>query len=34
MITFLGGHEEACEVWGLVDTNASLDKCLEEAAKW
>jgi hypothetical protein len=24
---------EACEVRGLVDTDTSLDKCLEEAAK-
>jgi hypothetical protein len=39
MITFSGGHtsttfREACEVHGLVDTDASLDKCLEEATKW
>jgi hypothetical protein len=39
MITFSGGHtsamfQEACEVRGLVDTDASLDKYLEEAAKW
>jgi hypothetical protein len=39
MITFSGGHTsamfwEACEVHGLVNTDASLDKCLEEAAKW
>jgi hypothetical protein len=39
MITFSGGHTsaefwEACEVRGLVDTYASLDKCLEEASKW
>jgi hypothetical protein len=36
---FAGGHtcstfREACDVRGLVDTDASLDKCLEEAAKW
>jgi hypothetical protein len=39
MITFLGGRisttfREACEVRGLVNTDASLDKCLEEVAKW
>jgi hypothetical protein len=39
MITFLGGRtsamfREACEVHGLVDTDASLDKCMEEVAKW
>jgi hypothetical protein len=39
MMTFSGGHtcvtfQEACEVRGLVDTDASLDKCLEEVAKW
>jgi hypothetical protein len=39
MFTFSGGCtsatiREACEVHGLVDTYASLDKCLEEAAKW
>jgi hypothetical protein len=39
MITFSGDHtsvmfQEACEVRGLVDTDASLDKCLEETAKW
>jgi hypothetical protein len=39
MIRFSGGHtsatfREACEVHGFVDTNASLDKCLEEASKW
>jgi hypothetical protein len=39
MFTFSGGRacatfQEACEVRGLVDTDASLDKCLEEAAKW
>jgi hypothetical protein len=39
MITFLGGRtsvtfREACEVHRLVDTDASLDKCLEEVAKW
>jgi hypothetical protein len=39
MITFLGGHTsatfwEACEVRGLIDADASLDKCLDEAAKW
>jgi hypothetical protein len=39
MITFSSGRtsatfREACEVHGLVDTDASLDKCLEEAAKW
>jgi hypothetical protein len=39
MITFSGGHtsatfREACEVRGLVDTDAFLDKSLEEAAKW
>jgi hypothetical protein len=38
MITFSDNRtsamfREACEVHGLVDTNASLDKCLEEAAK-
>jgi hypothetical protein len=38
MITFSGDHtsvmfQEACEVRGLVDTDASLDKCLEETAK-
>jgi hypothetical protein len=37
-MTFSGGRtcvtfREACEVRGLVDI-ASLDKCLEEAAKW
>jgi hypothetical protein len=25
---------EACEVCGLVDTDASLDKCMEDAVKW
>jgi hypothetical protein len=25
---------EACEVHGLVDIDASVDKCLEEVAKW
>jgi hypothetical protein len=39
MITFSGGHtsamfQEACEVHGLLDTDTSLDKCLEEASKW
>jgi hypothetical protein len=39
MITFSGGRtsvtfREACEVCGLVDTYASLDKCLEESTKW
>jgi hypothetical protein len=39
MITFSGGRtsatfREACEVHGLVDTDVSLDKCLEEEAKW
>jgi hypothetical protein len=39
MFTFSGGQacatlREACEVRGLVDTDASLDKCLEEKAKW
>jgi hypothetical protein len=39
MITFSGGRtsatfREACEVRGLVDIDASLDKCLEDAAKW
>jgi hypothetical protein len=38
-ITFLGGRtsatfREACEVHELVDIDAPLDKCLEEAAKW
>jgi hypothetical protein len=39
MITFLGGStsatfREACDVREHVDTDASLDKCLEEASKW
>jgi hypothetical protein len=39
MMTFSGGctsatFQEACEVRGLVNTDASLDKCLEEASKW
>jgi DNA replication protein DnaC len=39
MIIFSGGRtsatfREACDVRGLVDTDSSLDKCLEEAAKW
>jgi hypothetical protein len=39
MITFSGGRtcntfREAREVCGLVDTDASLDKCLKEATKW
>jgi hypothetical protein len=39
MITFSGGHtssmfRKACEVRGLIDTDASLDKCLEEVSKW
>jgi hypothetical protein len=39
MMTFSGGcisatFREACEVCGLVDTYASLDKCFVEAAKW
>jgi hypothetical protein len=39
MMTFLGGRtsamlQKACEVRRLVDTGASLDKCLEEVAKW
>jgi hypothetical protein len=39
MITFLGSctsatFREACEVRGLADTDASLDKCLEVASKW
>jgi hypothetical protein len=39
MITLSGSHtsatfQEACEVHMLVDTDASLDKRLEEATKW
>jgi hypothetical protein len=39
MMTFSGGRtfatfQEACEVHKLVDIEASLDKCLEEVAKW
>jgi hypothetical protein len=39
MITFSGGRtsamfREVCEVRSLVDTDTSLDKCLEEVAKW
>jgi hypothetical protein len=39
MMTFSSGctsamFQEACEVRGLVDTYASLDKCLKEVAKW
>jgi hypothetical protein len=39
IITFSGGRtsatfQEACEVRGLIDTDASLYKCLEEVAKW
>jgi hypothetical protein len=39
MITFSDGRtsatfREACEVHGLINTDASLDKCLEEASKW
>jgi hypothetical protein len=38
MMAFSGGHscatfQEACEVHGLVDTDASLEKFLQEAAK-
>jgi hypothetical protein len=39
MMTLPGDHtcvtyREACEVSGLMDIDASLDKCFEEAAKW
>jgi hypothetical protein len=39
IFTFSGGRacttfREACDVRGLVDTCAFLDKCLEEATKW
>jgi hypothetical protein len=39
MITFSGGHtfamfREAYEVHKFVETDVSLDKCLEEATKW
>jgi hypothetical protein len=38
-MTFSGGRtcvmfREACEIRGFVQTDASLDRCLEEAVKW